>query len=360
MTFGALEENDVIGFPKQPENLINPVAIELTSGPHAIVRANAVLTYMGQLLLKGRGLTREQTVRALQTFPDDWKVFFTEIKTPPDFQSSPDCPRWVPSWWDDQRFGIWVDLKLVKCKVPPSYKSATSPANFHDVIIAFGDQASARMGLSPPYDRIYFYNCFKCPSLNGTVSMDRHLAALLEALSFKDRYRSTAKTVNVLNTVADTSRQTTQVLPPTHRSVNIPLNIVRRGRNRRLRLGGELNPLYDLSAPTSSAQTASSSSTPSAPAAAAAPACPPPPTSGSSSATSSHSPPISPTLPGPYPGSAQSSTRPVSPSSEVPLPSSERESETFNEGNNNNTNRDYNAKKNWPRNFSVIKTTKIT
>ena len=75
--------------------------------------------------------------------------------------------------------------------------------------------------------------------------MDRHLAALLEGLSFKHLYRSTAKTVNVLNTVADSNRQTLQVLPPNQQSVNIPFHQPRRSKNKRLRLSGQSNPLYD-------------------------------------------------------------------------------------------------------------------
>ena len=246
LTFGQLDEDDVLDFPKLARESINPIALELTSGPHAIERADSVLTYMGQLLLKGRNLSREETERALENFPNEWKLYFTEIKTPAEFQPSPNCPRWIPDWWDEVRFGPFLDLKLVKCKIPPSYKSATSPANFHTVVIAYGDEPSARLGLRSPYDRIYFWLCFRCPALNGMVSMDRHLSAFLKGLSFKQEYRSTAKPCNVLNTVAETARQTTQVLPPARSSVDIPDNIERKGRNRRLKRGGALNPLYDL------------------------------------------------------------------------------------------------------------------
>ena len=234
--------------------------------------------------------------------------FFTEIRAPEDFQPSSDCPRWIPSWWDQDRFGPWNDLKLVKCKIPPSSKSATSPANFHDVVIGFGDQPSDRMGLRPPYDQIYFYHCFRCPSLNGTVSMDRHLAALLVGLSFKANYRSTAKPVNVLNTVAEDSRQTTQALPPTHQSVDIPDHIVRRSRNRRLYRGGEINPLYDLSVPLSAQSTfppnapsVAASSSP-VPAAYGSPA----PTASSSSAPAASSSPSQATSSSPSQGASSS------------------------------------------------------
>jgi len=71
--------------------------------------------------------------------------------------------------------------------------------------------------------------------------MDRYLAALLKALSFPDDYKSTAKTVNILNTVAQTARQTTRILPPSQRSETIPVNIPRRSRDTRLQLGGMTN-----------------------------------------------------------------------------------------------------------------------
>ena len=141
-------------------------------------------------------------------------------------------------------------MKIVKCKIPPSYKSATSPANFHTVVIIFGAEASDSLGLRPPYDQIYWWKCFRCPALNGTDSMDRHLAALLQGLSFKHFYTSTAKTVNMLNTVANTNRQTTQVLPPSQHSTDIPDGIERRSRDTRQMRGGLANPLYDLTAPT--------------------------------------------------------------------------------------------------------------
>ena len=248
LTFQQLAENDVIRFPQLNEETINPIALELVSGPHALEKADSILTYMKQLLIKGQNLTREETNEALQSFPDNWKLQYMDIKAPPQFRPSSACPRWVPEWWDENRFGLWHDLRLVRCKIPPSYKSATNPANFHWVLIAFGAEPSDRLGLRPPYDTIYFWRCFQCQSLNGTLSMDRHLAALLKALSFKSLYRPTSKSVNLLNTVADPSRQTTRVLPPSFQSVDISASSVgrRRGTNRRLRLGGQLNPLYNL------------------------------------------------------------------------------------------------------------------
>ena len=79
--------------------------------------------------------------------------------------------------------------------------------------------------------------------------MDRHLATLLKGLSFPHLYRSTAKTSNLLNTVADPNRQSLHVLPPAQHSVNLPEVIPRRSKDRRARLGGLPNPLYDLRQP---------------------------------------------------------------------------------------------------------------
>ena len=76
--------------------------------------------------------------------------------------------------------------------------------------------------------------------------MDRHLCALLKAMSFKELYRSTAKPSNLLNTVAEQRRQTIHVLPPSLQSSTIPAHIVRRSRNTREMCGGLPDPLYNL------------------------------------------------------------------------------------------------------------------
>ena len=49
LSFGDLEMNDVLHFPKLEKQSINPIALELTSGPHALKKGNAILTYMRQL-----------------------------------------------------------------------------------------------------------------------------------------------------------------------------------------------------------------------------------------------------------------------------------------------------------------------
>ena len=49
ISFGDLAENDVIGFPKLDRDAINPVAVDIASGPHAIKQADSLLTYMNQI-----------------------------------------------------------------------------------------------------------------------------------------------------------------------------------------------------------------------------------------------------------------------------------------------------------------------
>ena len=245
ISFEDLEENDILGFPILHRDLINPVAIDIVSGPHALVKADSLLTYMHQLIIKGLDLTREEAACRLQSFPTAWTIQYLDLKTPEDFQPTDQFPRYCPDWWNEEQFGPWYDMRLVRCQIPPSYKSASTRSNFHWAVIGFGTEPIARMGFLPPYDRIYFFRCFKCPAKNGSMSMDRHLATLLKALSFPGEYRSTAKSVNVLNTVAETNRQATDILPPSN-SVTIPPNITRRSQNRR-----STCPLYSLSLGTS-------------------------------------------------------------------------------------------------------------
>ena len=131
-------------------------------------------------------------------------------------------------------------MTLVRAHIPPSYKTATNRANYHWVVIGFGQEPSNRLGLIPPYDKIYCWYCFNCPALNGSMGMDRHLSALLQGLSFPEEYHSTALPVNTLNTVVSVQRQVTDILP-SHISSDIAQNITRRSMNTRSRLS-----VYDL------------------------------------------------------------------------------------------------------------------
>ena len=242
-TFKELKETDVLQFPRINRDQINPTAVELSGSVHALQKADGILTYMKQLLMKDKNLTREEAKEELNSPPDDWKLQYVRIETPPDFVPTPNQPKWEPEWWEPE-FGQWNDITLVRCKIPPSNRCVTS-ANYHYPVIAFGKESSGRLMARSPYDVIYFWRCFRCPSKSGSISMDRHVAALLKMLSFNEEYRSTAKTVNILNTVAPTKRQTTRILPNIEETQNIPDYIPRKSRNTRLKRKGVLNPIYD-------------------------------------------------------------------------------------------------------------------
>ena len=242
ITVKDLQETCVINFPQLEKGQINSIALELLASTHALQKADGILTYMKQLLIKDMDLTREEAIEELKTMPGEWKIQYLELKAPSDFHPTSDCPRWAPTWWNE-RFGPWHDITLVRCKIPPSNRSATS-ANFHWPVIAFGQTPSRRLMVRPPYNVIYFSHCFRCPSKSGSISMDRHEAALLKILSFPEEYRPTSKTVNILNTVAQPKRQMTKILPDMQQSKDIPLSVPRRSRNTRFNRNGSFNPLY--------------------------------------------------------------------------------------------------------------------
>ena len=250
-------------FPALESHQINPVALDLVSGPHALLKAQSLLTYMGQLNIRQQNLnlTRLQTQQYLEQPPYDWPVQYCKIKTPDDFLPTAGNPRWCPSWYDEDQFGTWHDITFVRARIPPSMKSATSISNFHYAVIGFGEESSDHLRLLPPYDRIFTWKCFRCPAKNGSLSMCRHLATLLLAISFPQEYRSTYKPVNLLSAVEPEARQLMRILPPTTESRTIPLNIERRSRNTRQNL-----TFYDLSqtprASQANVSTAGSTNTP--------------------------------------------------------------------------------------------------
>ena len=244
ITFGDLDGCNNLGFPQLSRERLNPVVFEVSSGPHSVIKGNSVLSYMRQLQIKGQDLSRDEAIEQMEIFPFAWKIQYCDIKTPRDFIPTTETPFWNPGWWDTEQFGRWHDVRLVRCKIPPSYKSA-APSNYHWTMIGFSFESTSRLGVSPPYNRILFWRCFKCPALNGFISMDRHLGALLEGLSFRWYYHSTSRTPNILNTVAVRNRQSIVVLPPVMSSVDIPENVPRRSRNTRLTRSGQVNPLYD-------------------------------------------------------------------------------------------------------------------
>ena len=231
----AVPETNVLQFPQLHPDLINPVAVEITGGLNALTTCDRVLTYKQQLELKGQNLTREQVLTELENLSDDIKVTWKLIDSP-------------PSGWDDSLFGEFVPVTLVRFAAPPTHKAAV-PANFRWPVIAFAANPSDRLGLRDPYRVILYWNCFNCPSKLGLLSFCKHLAAMLKLVSFPDQYRSTGRGIDLLNTMADNSRQVVRVLPSADVSAAIPQNIPYRSQNTRTFVGGILNPLYDTRMP---------------------------------------------------------------------------------------------------------------
>ena len=236
-----------LNFPRLTPQQINPIAIDIVSGPAAILHAQSLCTYMGQLTIRAEklDLDMDETQEYLSCFPDEWKVEYQKVET---------ANNSAPAWWDESLFGRWRNLCFVRSKIPPTFKSATQPANFHYAVIGFSQESSGSLQLLPPYDKIVMWRCCRCAALNGSMSMCRHLAALLMGLSFKHEYRSTFRRVNLLNTVADQERQSLVILPPITQSQDIPQLIPRRSRDWRR----ESSNLYA----TGSTQIARSRSTP--------------------------------------------------------------------------------------------------
>ena len=114
-------------------------------------------------------MTRVEVLAAVSQFPRNWEMEYLELTGEQD-------------WWESSTFGDWHDLTLVRCYVPSTnrYFNLAKKAGGHYVVFGYGSTPSTRLGLKPPYDRIYFWRCFKCPSLNGMVAGCRHCAAVLK------------------------------------------------------------------------------------------------------------------------------------------------------------------------------------
>ena len=202
-TLAELSRSDFLNFPKLTDIDQLFTAQLLTSGKHALQKADQLITYMIQLRLAGQNLTRSQTIAALDIIPEeDFEVEYLKVSRPDDIFD----PDWAPEGWDASVLGQWRDLTFVRMFIPSSYRSMSSQSNGHYCVFAFGEESSDRLGLPYPYNRIYFYYCYNCPALNGSMSCDRHLAALLKLLSFKQWYQSTERTINTLNVLAEDNR----------------------------------------------------------------------------------------------------------------------------------------------------------
>ena len=217
-----------INFPRITLDDVNPKAVQLCSGPHAITRGHSVLTYISQLYVKENNILGDQAQNIIDSLPVFHKVQFLRVTT-------------RPSAWDDGVFGNWQNVTFVRSLMPPSNKSVSNPQNYHMVVIGFSEHGSDRLGLIPPYDRIVMWYCYNCASLNGLCSMCRHLAAVMMALSFPELFKSTAKNVSIHNPVALPSNQCLVALPRSQQSRDIPQQVGRRSRDTRK---SDINPLY--------------------------------------------------------------------------------------------------------------------
>ena len=240
VAFLEYENENFLGFPIPAEADVQRLAPLLAGGVHNLLKTSEVLTYINKLNLKNRNLTPEELITQCEAFPD-MEVFYTKIEAPADFVPSEEIPVWVPDWWDEEKFGEWPGpMTLARCLIPPTMKSATQRSNFHQVVIAFGVSPSDRLGQPQPYNQVYCWRCFQCPAKCGSLSMDRHCATLLCALSFRQTYRSKARLGTLLNPVALASRQGNIILPPTDHSAAIPVDIPRKSSGT----GRDNNPFY--------------------------------------------------------------------------------------------------------------------
>ena len=221
-----LQTNDILNFPKLTVAELNPTAIQLCGGTHALSKCDTCITYIRQQHLKSLNLNREQMIQYCRQFPGHMIIEYFRMNT-------------RPQDWDDAMFGPFVPVTLIRTAIPPSNKSATTRSNYHFPVIAYADQGSSRLGLRPPYDRILYFYCCSCPSLNGSLSFDKHLAALLKAVSFCHHFRSTARVSDFLNTVSGDARQVRHALPTNMSSADMPVVVPRRSRDTRAR-----DPLY--------------------------------------------------------------------------------------------------------------------
>ena len=230
---------DFLHFPLPLNDEFRKAAIFLVGGIHALLKTNEVLTYINKLHYKDSNISPEELIRRCSAFPVDMVILYSKIKTPEDFVPTDETPRWIPDWWNEELFGEWHDCTVAKCRIPPSMKSATSGSNFHNVVICYGDEPSNRLGLLPPFDKIYGWRCLNCPAKTGSVAMDRHCATLLCALAFRHTYISKARHATVLNPVALDCRQGMTIMPPSDHSADIPVNIPRHSVDSRSN-----NPFY--------------------------------------------------------------------------------------------------------------------
>ena len=162
-TFGNLDSNDVLQFPKLTSSQVNPIALELCGGSHCIEESDSPLTYMSQYMASQQNMSREETIEFVRRFPNDWQVEYIKVED-----------QQCPLWWNIAEWGPWRPFTLVRCLIPSSnkYFNLQTRQGGHWVVIGFGAEGSDRLGLRPPYDRIYFFRLADLPVLERIVMME--------------------------------------------------------------------------------------------------------------------------------------------------------------------------------------------
>ena len=104
---------------------INRVAVDLTCGPYTLKMANELATQMGMITIRQQdlNLNRLDTQQYLSRFPGTWEVEYCFVRTPTDFQATPENPFWSPPWWNQTKYGRFYDMVIVRSRLPPSYRS---------------------------------------------------------------------------------------------------------------------------------------------------------------------------------------------------------------------------------------------
>lgn len=209
--------SSIIGFPTLTPDQINPVAIFLMSGPHALFKADSVLTLINEIKVDEDNLSGDQAADRLNRYPEFHQVEYRDLIEP-------------PANWNEAEYWRWVPIRFIRSHIPPTFKAHRDSSNWHWVVIGIQlgrENLVNPLQLPAPYDQVLFINCFKCPSSIGSMAGDRHIGALLKLLSFPDTYKSTYKDGHVMATRAPQNRGCLASLPPTLQSQDIPLNVPR-------------------------------------------------------------------------------------------------------------------------------------
>ena len=78
-----------------------------------------------------------------------------------------------PENWNEELFGTYKPVRIIKTSIPPSMKSASTKANYRTAYIAVADEISDRLQLDGEMGRIQYFGCtccYKAGSLGNFVS----------------------------------------------------------------------------------------------------------------------------------------------------------------------------------------------